>query len=199
MRMAAESPTPIIFISIMLSVAKMANTDTITAAALVTTPAVSRDAALDGEPRGQAAADELADPAEHEHVVVHRQPDEDHHHEERDPVDDEARRREVEQARPTVLEDQRQHAERDPDRREVEHRRSRDRHAPERAPIISRVSTRTKPMMRGIRSPCRSGVEGLGSSTADGVLPLRRGRRAPGTRSLRSARSRPVDRGSDSS
>ena len=41
MRMAAERPTPIIFISIMLSVAKIANTETITAAALVTTPAVS--------------------------------------------------------------------------------------------------------------------------------------------------------------
>lgn len=40
-RMAAERPTPIIFISIIESVAKMANTDTITAAALVITPAVS--------------------------------------------------------------------------------------------------------------------------------------------------------------
>ena len=39
----------------MLSVAKIANTETITAAALVTTPAVSRDAALDGEPGRQAA------------------------------------------------------------------------------------------------------------------------------------------------
>ena len=41
-RMAAERPTPIIFISIMERVAKIANTEIITAAALVTTPAVSR-------------------------------------------------------------------------------------------------------------------------------------------------------------
>ena len=40
-RIAAESPTPIIFISIIDSVAKIANTETMTAAALVTTPAVS--------------------------------------------------------------------------------------------------------------------------------------------------------------
>ena len=42
MRIAAERPTPIIFISIIDRVAKIANTETITAAALVTTPAVSR-------------------------------------------------------------------------------------------------------------------------------------------------------------
>jgi hypothetical protein len=40
-RIANESPTPIIFISSIDSVAKIANTETITAAALVTTPAVS--------------------------------------------------------------------------------------------------------------------------------------------------------------
>ena len=40
-RIAADSPTPIIFISSIDSVAKIAKTDTITAAALVTTPAVS--------------------------------------------------------------------------------------------------------------------------------------------------------------
>ena len=38
---ATASPIPICFISIMPSVAKTANTDTITAAALVTTPADS--------------------------------------------------------------------------------------------------------------------------------------------------------------
>ena len=41
MRIAAARPTPIIFISIIDRVAKIANTETITAAALVTTPAVS--------------------------------------------------------------------------------------------------------------------------------------------------------------
>ena len=41
-RIAVASATPIIFISSMLSVAKMAKTDTITAAALVTTDALSR-------------------------------------------------------------------------------------------------------------------------------------------------------------
>jgi len=40
-RIATANPTPIIFISSIDSVAKIANTDTMTAAALVTTPAVS--------------------------------------------------------------------------------------------------------------------------------------------------------------
>ena len=91
MRIAADRPTPIIFISSMLSVAKIANTETITAAALVTTPAVSAMPRSDREAGRQAALHVLADPAQHEHVVVHRQPDQDHHHEQRDPVDDEAR------------------------------------------------------------------------------------------------------------
>ena len=90
-RIDAASATPIIFISSMLRVMKMANTDTITAAALVITPAVSVMPRSHREPGGQAAGGVLADPGQDEHVVVHRQPDQDHHHEQREPVDHEAR------------------------------------------------------------------------------------------------------------
>ena len=83
---------PICFISSMLSVAKTANTDTITAAALVTTLAVSRMPNSTARLVRQAAPQTLTDPAQHEHVVVHRQADQHHEAEQRDPVDDEVRR-----------------------------------------------------------------------------------------------------------
>jgi len=51
---------------------------------------------MHGVPGGQAAVDQLADPAEHEHVVVHREADQDDQHEDRDPVDHEAGAGEVE-------------------------------------------------------------------------------------------------------
>ena len=122
-RIAEASPTPIIFISIIDSVAKIANTETITAAALVTTPAVSAMPRSTASPGRQPAVDVLADPAEHEHVVVHRQPDEHHEHEQRQPVDHEAGAGEVQEpAPPAVLEDQGEHAERRSDRGQVEHR-----------------------------------------------------------------------------
>ena len=83
---------------------------------------------------GRPRCDVLTDPAQHEDVVVHRQPDQHDQHEQRDPVDHEAGAGEVEQpCSPAVLEDQRQQPEGDADRRQVQHRRDqRDRHAAER-------------------------------------------------------------------
>ena len=57
MRTAAARPTPISFMSIRLSVAKIENTATITIAALVTTPAVLLDAVATASSVRLAAVD----------------------------------------------------------------------------------------------------------------------------------------------
>ena len=69
----------------MLSVAKIANTATITTAALVTTPAVDLMPCATALVGAHPAVDRLADPAEDEHVVVHRQAEQDHEQEQRQP------------------------------------------------------------------------------------------------------------------
>ena len=87
-------------------------------------------------------------------MVVHRQPDQDHEAEQRDPVDDEARAGEVEQAvEPAVLEDQRQ----DPNATPTDSRLSTvDSSAigtlRNADPIITRVSSSTNPITHGSRS-----------------------------------------------
>ena len=82
---------------------------TITTAALVTTPAVVRDARARRRPRcSMPAVVGLADPAEDEHVVVHREAEQDHEQEHRQPRGDAAVRLEAEQVlAPAALEDQR--------------------------------------------------------------------------------------------
>ena len=183
----------------MLSVAKIANTETITAAALVTTPAVSAMPRSTASRVGQAAVDVLADPAEHEDVVVHRQPDQHDQHEQRQPVDHEAGAGEVEQPTPpAVLEDQRHHPERGADRGQVEHRRDeRERDAAERRTPSSATSAAARS-----RSPAAAGRPAAPRSPG---TPRRRRRRrtprrrrrappAPGRRAARAARRRPAGR-----
>ena len=157
------------------------------------------DAALDGQPRRQAAADVLADPAEHEHVVVHRQPDQDHHHEQRDPVDDEARAGEVERALDVaVLEHERQHAEGGADRGQVEHasRPARSARCGRRAPSSAGSA--------GARSRSRAAAGPPAGSRSRGTPRRRRRRRtprrgrrarpAPGRRAAARSRCRPARR-----
>ena len=83
--MAEARPTPICLNSIDDSVAKMANTATITIAALVTTPAVLLMPVSHGPLGAHAAVVQLAHPGEDEHVVVHRQPEQHHEQEQRQP------------------------------------------------------------------------------------------------------------------
>ena len=198
-RIAADRPTPIIFISIIDSVAKIANTDTMTAAALVTTPAVSLTPRSTASRVGSPLGDVLTDPAEHEHVVVHRQADQDHHHEQRDPVDDEARAGEVERpGERAVLEHQRHDPERRTHRGEVEHRRDeRDRHAAEREPHHQHRQQQhhadhdRQPVPLLVHE-----VEGLRGAAADGVLGVEVVERlpAPGRRAGPRSPGRPARR-----
>ena len=68
----------------------MANTATITIAALVTVAGGAPDAVRDRLLGGHAAVDELLDPAEDEDVVVHRESEQDHEQEQRQPGGDRA-------------------------------------------------------------------------------------------------------------
>ena len=70
--------------------AKIANTATITSAALVTVPAGGGDALGGRLARRAPGAARLADPLEHEDRVVHREPEQDHEREQRQPVGDRA-------------------------------------------------------------------------------------------------------------
>ena len=79
------------------------------------------DAARDRLVGRHAAVDELLDPAEDEHVVVHREPEEHGEQEERQPGHDRAVRAEAEQAlQMAVLEDPDEHAVSGADREQVE-------------------------------------------------------------------------------
>ena len=120
-RIDAARATPIIFISSMLRVMKMANTETITAAALVITPAVSVMPRSTASRAGQAAYGVLPDAGQDEHVVVHRQPDQ-------DTITNSGIQSITKPglvkpscpAKPAVLEDQREDAERDSHRQQVQ-------------------------------------------------------------------------------
>ena len=110
-RIAVASPTPNCLNISIESVAKTAKTPTMTIAALVTTPAVELMPVRDRLVGGRAPLDGLTDPAEQEHVVVHREPEQDHKQKQRDDRVDPARRREAEEAAAeAVLEDEHQHA-----------------------------------------------------------------------------------------
>ena len=118
---ATARPTPICLMSSVESVAKIANTATITSAALVTVLAVVRIPRSTASCGREAAVDELADPAEDEDVVVHREPEEHGEEEERQPGDDAAVRVEAEHAlQVALLEDPDEHAVRRADREQVE-------------------------------------------------------------------------------
>ena len=82
-RIAVASPTPNCLNISIESVAKIENTATITTAALVTTPAVRPDALRDRLVHRRAPVEQLADPPEHEDVVVHRQAEQDHEEQQR--------------------------------------------------------------------------------------------------------------------
>ena len=170
----------------MHSVAKIANTETITAAALVTTPAVSAMPRSTASRVGQPALDVLADPAQHEHVVVHRQPDQHHQHEQRDPVDHEARAGEVERARRTSRAGRPASAPRT--RRPTETRLSTVETSAigtlrKASPIISMVSSSTNPITIG-RSVAQL------RRRSRGTRRRRRRRRAPRRRSSERGRAR---------
>src|SRR5262249_5725961 len=125
---ATARPTPICLMSSVDSVAKMENTATITNAALVTVPAVVRIPCSTGLSvrlvRRHAAVDELLDPADDEHVVVHRKPEQHGEQEERQPGHDTAVRVEPEQAlQMALLEDPDEHSVGRADRQQVEHDR----------------------------------------------------------------------------
>ena len=71
MSTAEARATPSCLKSISLSVAKMAKTETITSAALVMTPAVEVIPSATASP-GEPPVVSLPDPAEDQHVIVHR-------------------------------------------------------------------------------------------------------------------------------
>ncbi len=81
-RIAAASPTPNCLKIIACSVPKIAKTPTITIAALVTTPAVVLIPWAIASSVRHTPVVGLADAAEDEHVVVHREPEEDHEEQE---------------------------------------------------------------------------------------------------------------------
>ena len=87
---AAASPTPSCLNSSSGRVAKTENTAIITIAALVTVPPVARERLGGGLLGARAGAPRLPGSLEHEHRVVHRQPEQDHEREQRQPVDDRA-------------------------------------------------------------------------------------------------------------
>ena len=91
------------------------------------------DADGDGVACRRSGAVRLADAREHEHVVVHREPEQDHEEEQREPRDDRAVRADAEQrVEPVVLEDEHEQAPRGRDREQVEpDRRQRDAQAAE--------------------------------------------------------------------
>jgi hypothetical protein len=115
----------------------------------------------------------FADPADHEHVVVHRQPDQDDHHEQRDPVDHETRAGEVEGAcSPAVLEHDREDAERHSHRRQVQRcRDQRDGNAAEGEPHHQQRQQEHDPDhdRQPVVLPVHV-VQGLRRVPADGVL-----------------------------
>ena len=78
MSTAEAKATPSCLKSTSLSVAKIANTATITRAALVMTPAVVVIPSATASAGGQPAFVTLPDPAEDQHVIVHRQTEEHH-------------------------------------------------------------------------------------------------------------------------
>ena len=151
-RTAAARPTPSCLFSATRIVAKIANTATITIAALVTVPPVAPRPRP--PPRGpEPGVPRLADPLEDEDRVVHREPEEDHEREQRHPVRDRAVGLEVQQALgPVVLE----HRDEDPvggaDRQQVEadHRAGQpdERNA---ATSSSSASPSTKAITIGVR------------------------------------------------
>ena len=82
-RIAAASPTPNCLKNGIESVAKIANTQTMTIAALVTTPAVDLIPCATASSMLRAAVERLADAADDEDVVVHREAEQDHEQEQR--------------------------------------------------------------------------------------------------------------------
>ncbi len=123
-RIATARPMPISFMSMMLSVAKIEKTATITIAALVTVPAVAVIPSRTASSLPRPPVDRLADPAEDQHVVVHREAEQDHEQEERQPGADPSVGVEAEQrlAQP-VLEDEDEDPVGGAHREQVEHDR----------------------------------------------------------------------------
>ena len=121
---ATARPTPICLMSSVESVAKIANTATITSAALVTVLAVVRMPRSTASSVDRPPIDELLDPADDEHVVVHREAEQHREQEQRQPGDDAAVRVEAEQPlQVALLEDPDEHAVGGADREQVEHDR----------------------------------------------------------------------------
>ena len=195
-RIAAARPTPSCFISWSEPVAKAPNVTTMTAAALVMTPAVLLMPWATALLRGHAAVDQLADPAQDEHVVVHREAEQDHEQEQRQPGRDAADRREPERLLTVaVLEDQRQHAVGRADRQQVQDDRL-DRHhdRAERDQQQDERQAEHEPRTRsaGATSSCR-GSPSTGRSCRSPRPRRRRAcRRWPGTTSSRRTSHRVV-------
>ena len=120
-RIAVASPTPNILKNSIESVPKIAKTQTITIAALVTTPAVDLIPCAIASLGAGAAVERLADPADDEDVVVHREPEQDHEQQQRHDRVDAGGGAEAEQPlAEAVLEDEHQHAVGGRDREQVE-------------------------------------------------------------------------------
>ena len=156
-------------------------------------------------PGRQPAQRRLADPAHHEDVVVHRQPEQHHEQEQRQPGDDRAVRPEAQQPLgPGVLEDQHQQAVRGADGEQVEHDRGRrDHHRAERHQHQRRRSAAARSRSRtAAATPAWPAKSTRRRGAAADRVPRRRhladGRPAPGrsrsSRSDCSARRRVVRR-----
>ena len=150
-RTATARPSPSSLKSRKLSVTKTRKTPTITAAALVTVPAVVAMPCCTASSVLMPAVVELPDAGQDEHVVVHREPEQDHEQEQRQPVRDPAVRGEAEQALAVaVLEHEHEHAVGRPDRQQVQQdrldrdhdRAERDQHQQEREPEHEREDQR---------------------------------------------------------
>ena len=183
-RIATARPTPSCFIYWSEPVANAANVTTMTAAALGDHAGRALDALGDGALGGHPAVDQLADPAEDEHVVVHRQAEQDDEQEQRQPGRDAADRREPERLLAVaVLEDQRQHAVGRADRQQVQDDRL-DRHH-DRAERDEQQDERQR------EHEARTRAAGA-TSSCRGSPSTRRSCRSPRPRRLRACRRWPA-------
>ena len=135
---------------------------TITIAALVTTPAELVMPYATASRVGHPAQHRLADPADHEHVVVHRQSEQHHEQEQRQPGDDRAHRREAQHPlRPGALEHQDQQAV-----------RGRRRRAGSAAIEVSATTTErnVNAITRNVRSSTNATTSGSFCQTCVGVV-----------------------------
>ena len=128
-RIAAASPTPICLKIMNDSTPKTEKTQTITSAALVIDTGGRLDPVRDRFLGGHAPVVGLSDPAQDEHVVVHREPEQDHEQEDREERHDASCRVEAEELLPpAVLEDEHEDPVRGRDREQVEDDRLRRDH-----------------------------------------------------------------------